>query len=112
MKRGTLVLGAIVTAVVTQACGGAPPSLKTGISAIERDVQETTPVTLSDLSPVVVNAWVAKHGPVSLAAPKSLDDLTPNDRIVQEVEWAQCQAHTANPLVPVVSGAFRLALQG
>jgi hypothetical protein len=111
MRNARLAVSATACAAWVIGCGGAPPSLKTGMHAIERDVQETTPVTLSDLDPVVVAAWTTKH-PHPVAAPKSLDDLSPSDRVVQEIQWGQCQSKSANPLVPVVSGAFTLALQG
>lgn len=102
-----------VVAIVwsTAACGGAPPSLKTGMMTIEKGVQETTPVTLSDLDPIVVAAWRSKH-PAPVGPPQSADDLSPHERIVQQIRWGQCQSHTANPLLPVVSGAFSMALQG
>jgi hypothetical protein len=84
-------------------CGASNPvPLSEGLRTLEADLQRARPITLSDLDEAVVAAWKAS----------TFEPESPKDRLTHEIQIAQCGSHTANPLVPVVSGAFSLQLQG
>jgi hypothetical protein len=108
-------------------CDTSPPHFATGLTTLETAVQATNPVRLADLDDLVVDDWTLNHPD---GEPKTMPrleleklkakgqpfplppDFSPRKRLEDEIKLAQCLAGTANPFIPVFTGAFSIALQG
>lgn len=104
MVRTTFIVG--LSLLLLAACETLPknikanesatPSLSQALQAVENNVREAALVTLSNFDVDAPPATIAQ-------ARKTLKE---------EVQDAQCIQAAANPLLPVISGAFSLSLQG
>jgi len=84
----------LVPLIVSGCCfnhGSDPVPLKTALAVLERDLQETAPVALTDL-----------------------DGTAPGgaEKIKEAIFLAQCLSKSPNPLVPVLNGPISVAVQG
>lgn len=104
MIRTTLLVG--LSLVLLAGCETLPkdikakesatPSLADALQAVENNVRQASLVTLSDFY------W---------NAPPVVRDEANTD-LHKDVQEAQCLQKVANPLLPVISGAYSVALQG